>query len=115
MSKYRKKPVEIEATRWHRNGDHPQDNTHKVTPVKGTPFNSEGKVVRYYRHPSVDDHKHCEYCDEQMRDHGWIDTPQGGHTVCPGDWIITELPGQGEGQYYPCKPETFEATYEKVE
>ncbi len=25
MAKYRKKPVVIDATQWHRNGDHPLD------------------------------------------------------------------------------------------
>lgn len=45
-----------------------------------------------------------------MQDHGWIDTPEGGHTVCPGDWIITGV----VGERYPCKPDIFEATYEEV-
>jgi len=38
---YRKKPVVIEATQWLKNGDHPRD---------GWP-ETEGLVVRYYRHP----------------------------------------------------------------
>ncbi len=29
-----------------------------------------------------------------------------------GDWIIPEPDGE---RYYPCKPDIFEATYEKVE
>jgi hypothetical protein len=46
-----------------------------------------------------------------MRWHGWIETLEGGHIVCPGDYIITGI----KGEHYPCKPDIFEATYEKVE
>lgn len=42
---------------------------------------------------------------------GWIHTLEGGHEVTPGDWIITGV----KGEHYPCKPDIFEATYEKVE
>ena len=31
----------------------------------------------------------CESCGAKYHDHGWIDTLEGGHVVCPGDWIIT--------------------------
>ena len=43
-----------------------------------------------------------------MESHGWIDTLEGGHTVCIGDWIITGV----KGEQYPCKPDIFNATYE---
>jgi hypothetical protein len=43
-----------------------------------------------------------------MHDHGWIDTLEGGHIVCPGDWIITGV----KGERYPCKPDVFAMTYE---
>jgi hypothetical protein len=46
-----------------------------------------------------------------MHWHGWIETLEGGHIVCPGDYIITGV----KGERYPCKPDIFEATYEKVE
>lgn len=46
-----------------------------------------------------------------MRDHGWIDTLEGGHIVCPGDYIIKGV----QGEFYPCKPDIFEQTYERVE
>lgn len=47
----------------------------------------------------------------QWYDHGWIDTLEGGHIVCPGDWIIKGI----KGEYYPCKPDIFRQTYEPVE
>jgi hypothetical protein len=42
---------------------------------------------------------------------GVIDTLGGEMTVTPGDWIITGV----KGEHYPCKPDIFEATYDKVE
>ena len=43
---------------------------------------------------------------------GWsIDTLEGKHEVTNGDWIITGV----KGERYPCKPDIFEMTYEKVE
>lgn len=40
-----------------------------------------------------------------------IDTLEGQMTANPGDWIITGV----NGEEYPCKPDIFEKTYEKVE
>jgi hypothetical protein len=70
----------------------------------------EGDIVRYFRHPDVDGERACEHCAKRMHDHGWIDTLEGGHIVCPGDWVITGV----KGENYPCKPDIFAATYEPV-
>lgn len=83
----------VEATQWLKNGD------------------QEGEIVRHYRNPYDEDSRICEHCGRAMHDHGWIDTLEGGHVVCPGDWIITGI----KGEHYPCKPEIFEKTYERVE
>jgi hypothetical protein len=40
-----------------------------------------------------------------------IATLEGVMTASPDDWIIRGV----KGEYYPCKPEIFQATYEKVE
>lgn len=109
--KFRKKPIVIEATQWNRNGDHPQDDTFDITAPNGFDYPSEGKVVRYYRRPELDGQTTCKNCERIMHDHGWIDTLEGGHIVCPGDWIITGI----AGEQYPCKPNIFAATYEPVE
>ena len=114
--KFRKKPVVIEATQWFKNGDHPQDDCHMVTPdpnstTQFAPFLSEGAIVRYYRRPDYVGERLCEKCGQAMHNHGWIDTLEGGHIVCPGDWIITGV----KGELYPCKPDIFEQTYGAVE
>lgn len=119
--KFVKKPVVIEATQWFRNGDHPADGTERFPP-KDSPEVSqgytaefagellEGKVVRYYRHPRIPGTDFCAYCRSMFHDHGWIDTLEGGHIVCPGDWIITGV----KGETYPCKPDIFAMTYDPV-
>jgi hypothetical protein len=111
--KYRKKPVVIEATQWFKNGDHPEDDSFRLFEDTGTiPTDPrEGKIVRYYRHPDFDGKNPCKHCKKKMHDHGWIDTLEGGHIVCPGDFVITGV----NGEHYPCKPDIFEKTYERVE
>jgi hypothetical protein len=39
-----------------------------------------------------------------------IKTLEGWLTVSPGDWIIKGV----QGEFYPCKPDIFEQTYERV-
>ena len=111
--KFKKKPVIIEATQWFKNGDHPLDAASELFdyPTGQRPIViREGVLVRYYRHPSIDGQMPCRHCGDIMHNHGWIDTLEGGHIVCPGDWIITGVAGEN----YPCKPSIFEATYEAV-
>jgi hypothetical protein len=75
----------------------------------GTYKRLEGAVVRFYRTPGSWKAT-CQHCKGKMDDHGWIDTLEGSHTVCPGDWIITGV----KGEMYPCKPDIFAATYDPV-
>lgn len=39
-----------------------------------------------------------------------INTLEGQMRAEPGDWIITGI----HGEQYPCKPEIFEKTYQRV-
>ena len=87
MAKFRKKPVVVEATQWFPNG------TYRFLPLVA---------------PSD---KRCQHCGQEMCVHGLIDTKEGGHIVCPGDWIITGV----QGEMYPCKPDIFAANYEEAE
>ena len=48
-----------------------------------------------------------------MSERSWdlrIVTLEGTMHASPGDWIIKGI----KGEFYPCKPDIFEATYEKV-
>lgn len=108
MARYQNKPVVIEATRWHKNGDHPNDRDGQTFQAKVEDW--EGAVVRYFRSPDVSGDVHCKLCGFTMHYHGWLDTGGDGQRVCPGDWVITEL----DGERYPMRPDIFDATYERV-
>ena len=122
MPKFRKKPVVIEANQWFKNGDHPKDysKTHdgledgemrQFSPEYRKARDWEGDLIRYYRRPKCDGENLCRHCNVRMHEHGWIDTLEAGHNVCPGDWIIQGI----AGEFYPCKPDIFAATYEPAE
>jgi len=40
-----------------------------------------------------------------------IHTLKGNHTASKGDWIIKGV----KGEFYPCKPDIFEQTYESIQ
>jgi len=110
MGFFRKKPVVIEAHQWFKNGDHPDDciQPSLSDAWHGKKDPQEGSVVRYYHTLGAEEDFRCNSCDHTMRVHGWINTLEGGHRVCPGDWIITGV----AGEMYPCKPDIFQKTYE---
>lgn len=85
--KYRKRPVVIEAEQWF--------NPHRILREKGE-----------VRLSNID-----IYVDPDSTTGFSIDTLEGKHEVSDGDWIITGI----KGEKYPCKPDIFELTYEKVE
>ena len=93
MPRYRKKPVVIEAMQFVKGKE--LSLGYEIAAWCGGRFNEEAK-------PS--DHTDVAY---------WIDIPtlEGVMRADPGDWIIRGV----AGEFYPCKPEIFEATYEKVE
>jgi hypothetical protein len=66
VSKFRKKPVVIDAVQWFAMGDHPA-----VVCIPLTGYN-----------PETD------------RGKGWVPTLEGGHVVSPGDWIVTGVKGE---------------------
>jgi hypothetical protein len=90
MAKFRKKPVVIEAIQWNKDGDHPN--------VVEVP-------------PTVRDTIDARLVSAELVQLRWVGTLEGGHIVTPGDWIITGV----QGEQYPCKPDIFEATYERAE
>lgn len=91
--KFRKKPVEIEAMRW--TGDNTRDVALWVEP-KLAPFAMpNGWWLKQLENKAF---------------HLVIPTLEGDHEARPGDWIIRGV----AGEYYPCKPEIFAATYDEV-
>ncbi len=50
-----------------------------------------------------------KWCGGTAVDQGCrIDTLEGDMLASPGDWIIRGA----KGEFYPCKPDIFDATYE---
>lgn len=48
--------------------------------------------------------------NKNFRNELLIQTPEGEHRARVGDWIIKGI----KGEFYPCKPDIFESTYEEV-
>lgn len=94
MGIYRKKPVEVEAFQW--TGDKDQE----TEPVWMCEALQSGKAIIYYLHNSPG----------EFAEMG-IQTLEGELFAKPGDYIIRGI----KGEIYPCKPDIFAATYEKVE
>ena len=97
--KFRKKPVVVDAVQWFREGDNPDvkpyvDEKHLI--VTGAICEDDGEI---------------KGCGRLLIEHGSVKTLEGWHIVCPSDWIIKGV----KGEFYPCKPDIFELTYEKVD
>ena len=91
MTQYRKKPVVIEAMQF------------TGVPPDGT--NAEAVVTWIGKHQSR--YKHIAGDDVVIL----IATLEGTMTANVDDWIIKGV----KGEFYPCKPDIFEATYDPIE
>ena len=70
------------------------------------------EAIQFNGRNSADIH---EFCGDKVRepvgkDYLEIETLEGIHIVSPGDYIIKGI----KGEFYPCKPDIFEMTYEPV-
>jgi hypothetical protein len=103
MAKYRKKPVVIEAVRvtaadYNPAIEHPWD---------GCPFSE----IPYWLEAAVEDNLIVPHNRGSTDYASWdIKTLEGTMTAGPGDWIIRGV----KGEFYPCKPDIFAATYDLV-
>jgi hypothetical protein len=94
MNKYRKKPVEIEAVKW--TGDNHREMFNFLGGEDADYINAIGTNF---------------YIDWTKIEGGLIiKTLEGEHIATIGDYIIKGV----KGEYYPCKPDIFEITYEKI-
>ena len=85
--KFRKKPVVIDAEQFNPSNGEPW------------PFG----VVQF--HDSCGPNAACAWDGKYF-----IETLEGRFLATPGDWIIRGV----KGEFYPCKPDIFAATYEPV-
>lgn len=85
MAKYRKKPIEVEAM---------QFTGHNCYDILR--FTNRGDLLL------------AGLNELKQTDHPIIETLEGNMEAKPGDWIIRGV----KGEFYPCKPDIFNATYE---
>lgn len=90
--KYRKKPVVIEAEQFETNNE--SNNTNM------------NNIVIWINRGKNPDERHAWHNGTNI----FIQTLEGVHQANVGDWIIRGV----KGEFYPCKPDIFEMTYEKV-
>lgn len=88
--KFRKMPVEIEAIRF-----------------DGTPEGANAVFATF----DIPRAKFLPSFPDLTKGILLIPTLEGDHTASAGDWIIKGV----KGEFYPCKPAIFEATYEAVD
>lgn len=86
MNFYRKKPVVIEAIQFF---EETLDEVRKFCPNAQGPFNDIARGDAYLIIPTL----------------------EGQHHAVEGDYIIKGI----AGEFYPCKPDIFEQTYESVD
>lgn len=90
--KYRKKPIVIEAVQYNGQGNlHPRYH---------------GQVPDWM----WDGFKRGVLVASNGTDPLIVQTLEGSMVIAPGDWLIRGI----KGELYPCKPDIFEATYERV-
>ena len=90
---FRKKPIVIEAVQF--DGENHQDLfdfARDIDVIAG----------RYLRH--------AVRCTSPADEGLFVSTPEGEMRISPGDWLIKGV----VGEFYPCKPVIFEATYEPM-
>ena len=67
--------------------------------------------ARQYTHNGLEAEQIAKWCSGQQTDKGClIKTKEGDMLAEDGDWIIRGV----KGEFYPCKPDIFEQTYEQV-
>ena len=100
VQRYRKLPVEIEAVQW---------------PVKAQldrgSYETACRIAAIHRwvqsNGGITEVVPAEFPEDI---HVVIVTLEGKMRIDPGDWIIRGV----KGEFYPCKPDIFDATYELV-
>lgn len=102
--KYRKKPVVIDAVQW--NGD---TEAGKAEALLLSAFGAPPGGVFQLAREATDLDDGSRLVDTELS--LFIETLEGTMRCDPGDWIIRGV----SGEFYPCKPDIFEKTYEPAE
>ena len=102
MPKFRKKPIVIEAFQW--DGVHAKALADWAAKADFESRKRRGQVVKDVKLP-------IELVTEPRGYRVEVFTEEGVMIASPGDWIICGV----KGEFYPCKPDIFAATYDPAE
>lgn len=103
MAKYRKKPVVIEAIQYTETPDNTKEIMDFIGPQPACSVCGGRGEYEGDRGPQS-----CHPCNSRLIA---IRTLEGTMYADWGDWIIKGI----KGEFYPCKPDIFEATYERID
>ncbi len=103
MALYRKKPVEIEAVQYRELSRTPRKFGESIERNESEVADFMGRPVRTRFLPQEGNPRGRAVIE--------IETLEGVMRADVGDWIIKGV----LGEFYPCKPDIFAATYELVE
>ncbi len=72
-------------------------------------------IIEAILYIGAESHKLYDFCGNNVeynsdKEKFFIKTLEGDHLISEGDYIIKGV----KGEFYPCKPDIFESTYEKV-
>jgi hypothetical protein len=104
MSMFRKKPVIIEARQW-------SGGVEAATPIIQWILDGDGTARWHEKSFAGTQRIEGVVSDYYRSEHVAIDTLEGVMKALPGDWIIRGV----QGEFYPCKPDIFDATYEPID
>ncbi len=111
---FRKKPVEIEANLFEGGAE---------SGAKIVEWANDGEITWYPdgvlmgdpNCPTPEYHETHHYCPScpwnDLPEHLTIETLEGRMTASVGDWVIQGV----QDEFYPCKPDVFEKTYDAVD
>lgn len=91
--RFRKKPVEVEAVRFCSTAD-------GINDLRSFCGDSLGRVLQWPDMPAE-----AEICTLEDGTRAVVK-----HIATEGDWVIKGV----KGEFYPCKPDIFEVTYERA-
>ena len=100
--KYRKKPTIVDAIQW--TGDNEREMEQFISTKFSITYN-EPEIFKTWTVDTITTKAHIR--EKQIS----IDTLEGTMIADKGDLIIKGV----NGEFYPCKPDVFEKTYEKAE
>lgn len=130
MIKYRKKPIDVEVLQIFQKDidvafEIEKEKHQKDTEIKNLEYKAKGETRKIKSAGSLSGcttllfenipiRLHHSF-DKSNRERGWfveayIETLEGRMQISDGDWIIKGV----HGEFYPCKPDIFQKTYEKI-